>query len=349
MEIVNNLNKTQNHISRFKLLAAKADEIIVASPFLYSDFEDFFTTVEIGHINKITLITTIRNNYDELSNRVSSLVSFFDYLTKMGKEFEIHIDNKLHGKIFLFKNNGDFFSGIISSANLTENGMIRNHEWGILIDEPRILQIIASDLNNCIEKKNISDTELIELMLRLDEYSTAASSEAKDKINIDINDILNRNKLYFEEETKFFIKPIGVQDDPVEEGRDFSQLSDQLHFSKRRPSAVNVASILICYGVGTRKLLSYYRVLSDPIHTGKKDDRWPWYVEGKNLSPDYGRRWWTYDLTIANVLEDFQNLYPNQPITFNGGFTLGALNFGADKIRLTREFAEYLIERITDT
>lgn len=349
MEIVNNLNPNQNHITKFKVLAREADELIMASPFLYSDFEDFFTTIEIDNINKITLITTIKNNFDELSNRVSSLISFYDYLTNRGKEFEIHIDNKLHGKIFLFKSGGNFFSGIISSANLTENGMIRNHEWGILIDEPKILQIVASDLYNCIEKRNISDTELIELMLRLDEYSAASSSETRGKISIDINDILSRNKLVFEDETKFFIKPIGVQNDPVLEGREFSHQFDRLHFSRRRPSAVDIGSILICYGVGTRKLLSYYRVLSDPIHTGDMDYRWPWYVEAENLSPNFGRIWWNYDLTIANVLENFHRLHPDQPITFNGGFTLGALNFGADKIRLTREFAEYLIGRITSS
>jgi len=348
MEIVDNLDPKRNHIAKFKVLASGADEIIIASPFLYSDFEDFFTTIGIDNIIKITLITTIASDLYELSNRVSSLVSFFDYLSKRAKNFEIHIDNKLHGKIFLFKSRGNFVSGLISSANLTENGMIRNHEWGIIIDEPEILQRVASDLNNCVEKRNISADELILLMLRLDEHSTALSNETKGIIRIDINDILTRNNLVFDEETKFFIKPIGVQDDPVLEGREFSHQFDKLHFSKRRPSGVDIGSILICYGVGSRKLLSYYRVLSDARHTGNMNDRWPWYVEAENLSPNFGRTWWNYDLTIASIQEGFHRLNPDKPITFNGGFSLGALNYGADKIRLTKEFAEYLIGKITN-
>lgn len=347
MEIINNLKS--NHIIEFKKLVGGSNELILASPFLFTDFGDFFELLDLKNLLAITLITTLHSEISELSKKTNSLISFIDYLDKIKIRWNIHIDNKLHGKIYLFKVNGSSMAGIISSANLTDNGMVNNHEWGVLIKDETILENIETELFSCIQKKNITQENLIELMLKTDEYSNSLSKKNKENIIVDIKSILlNQINISFTEETKFFIKPIGVQDAPVEIGRDFSNLIQQIYFAKR-PVAVCSGDILICYGVGTTKLLSYFKVLSEPNHRDDGQDiRWPWFVEGENLSTNFGARWWFFDYTLASLQNEFRINYPDRRITYIGGDTLGALNFGADKIRLTKEFANFLIRKIEE-
>jgi hypothetical protein len=346
MKIINNLNS--NHITVFKNLAKEANELVLASPFLFADFDDFFESLDLKNISIITLITTLHPEINALSRKTNSLVSFVDALDKTKVKWNVHIDNKLHGKIYIFKAKEKAIAGIISSANLTDNGMVRNHEWGVHITNEEILKEIEQDLISCIEKKYLSQENIIELMLKTDEYKKDISQQNKDKIVVDIRDILsNQINISFAEETKFFIKPIGVQDNPVELGRDFSEQKQILYFSKRRPAAVCPSDILICYGVGSTKLLSYFKVLSEPnIREDEPNSRWPWYVDGENLSQSFGRKWWNYEYTLSSLQAEFKTKYPDRHITYKGGDTLGALNFGSDKIRLTQEFAEFLIKRI---
>ena len=346
MEIINNLNS--NHMIEFKKLADESNELILASPFLFTDFDDFFESLNSKNLSTITLITTLHSEISELSRKTNSLVSFVDSLDKVKIRWNIHLDNKLHGKIYLFKANGSSIAGIISSANLTDNGMINNHEWGVLIKDETILKNIERELFSCIQKTNLTQENLIELMLKTDEYSKNIPEKNKEKIVVDIKSILSDQiNISFTEETKFFIKPIGVQDNPVEIGRDFSSPAQKLYFSRRRPVAVCPGDILICYGVGPTKLLSYFKVLSEPnLRDDEPDSRWPWFVEGENLSTDFGAKWWFFDYTLSSLQNEFKTNCPDKHITYKGGDTLGALNFGADKIRLTQEFAEFLIRKI---
>ena len=169
MEIINNLNS--NHMIEFKKLADESNELILASPFLFTDFDDFFESLNSKNLSTITLITTLHSEISELSRKTNSLVSFVDSLDKVKIRWNIHLDNKLHGKIYLFKANGSSIAGIISSANLTDNGMINNHEWGVLIKDETILKNIERELFSCIQRTNLTQENLIELMLKTDEYS----------------------------------------------------------------------------------------------------------------------------------------------------------------------------------
>ena len=64
----------------------------------------------------------------------------------------------------------------------------------------------------------------------------------------------------------------------------------------------------------------------------------------KNLCPEYSEKWNTFSNTISTIQDTYN---PALPITKNNqGKTLGALNFGADKIQLTEEFASHVINLI---
>ncbi|MBF4432196.1 hypothetical protein EA848_21960, partial [Vibrio anguillarum] len=74
--------------------------------------------------------------------------------------------------------------------------------------------------------------------------------------------------------------------------------------------------------------------------------RWPWYMEGQNRSCDFGGSWWEHDIKRNTALEEFRQLYPETPVTKSGNFSLGTLNFGNDKVQITKEFGDFLISKI---
>ncbi|TOF96706.1 hypothetical protein, partial [Vibrio parahaemolyticus] len=158
-----------------------------------------------------------------------------------------------------------------------------------------------------------------------------------------------------DKEPLYFLKPIGTQEDPVllEEQRDFSDLHQNLHFSKKKPKGVSKGDIVITAGVGSGSLLSYFKVTGSLFHVTDEEikqeawkERWPWYMEGQNHSCDFGGSWWEHDIKRNTVLEEFRQLYPKTPVTKSGNFNLGTLNFGNDKVQITKEFGEFLISKI---
>ncbi|MBF4308100.1 hypothetical protein, partial [Vibrio anguillarum] len=108
------------------------------------------------------------------------------------------------------------------------------------------------------------------------------------------------------------LKPIGTRDDPVllEERQDFSDLHQNLHFSKKKPKGVSKGDVIITAGVGSGSLLSYFKVTGSLFHVTDEEikqeawkERWPWYMEGQNRSCDFGGSWWEHDIKRNTALE----------------------------------------------
>ena len=71
-------------------------------------------------------------------------------------------------------------------------------------------------------------------------------------------------------------------------------------------------------------------------------------MEGRNQSPEFGRTWWVHDIRRQDALNEFLEKYPGIAVTHAGGFSLGTLNMGSDKVRITEEFGNFLISKIED-
>lgn len=134
---------------------------------------------------------------------------------------------------------------------------------------------------------------------------------------------------------RYFIKPVGYTDKPFELSRKLSSNIEKMHFAKR-PKSVRIGDVLICYAVGTRKLLGYFEVISDP-YIWDSSSRWSWEVTAKNLCPTYSESWNKFENTTSSIRVSFN---PDSHITNNGGKSFGALQRGVDKICLTEEFAK---------
>lgn len=356
-KIINNLVSPDNHSTRFKNLSEQSDTVIIISPFLMTDFADFLGEVDLKQLRKIHLITTLRpKSFDQIW-KISSLISLIEFPNVKDKtiECQISINNKLHGKIYIFKKDYNYLSAVISSANFTEPGLSRNHEWGIEIFDKEEIGNLEQSILNTIEFQSLSFDEIYRMQEAANNFLDKQPQTETREIDLNLTDFLSSENwtTKLDETIEFWLKPIGVTENPVPENRLFDTINDELHFSKQRPTGVRPNDILIAYGVGTTKVLSVYRVTSFPIMVTQQEideeewyERWPWYVKAFNLTPNFGVSWSKHNFFINSLKDEYLNLNPDNTITAVGGKTLGGLNYGKDKLKLSPDFAKFIIDKV---
>lgn len=356
-QLINNLNHTASHRNRIISLFNTSDNVLIASPFLMEDFNLFFDELRATQLSEIHLVTTIPPNSREQIKKIEALSSLVGLSIVKSKKLQckISINNKLHGKVYIFKRHGDYVSAIISSANFTNAGLERNHEWGVEIFDKLEIANLEETIISTIEYSDLTSEIIQEMKQTVEEFQLNLGVNEEKLIELDLIALLLNSVFPFDTSVNYWLKPIGATEFPVEEGRLFEEIEYDLHFSNRRPNSVNLGDIIIAYGVGSRQILSLYRVNSDPQIVSEEDindeewyERWPWYVNGINLTPDFGRSWWIHRLYIGQLEKDFLRLDGQNEVTAVGGRSLGALRFGKDKLMLSHEFAKYVINKVME-
>ena len=127
-------NKEENHLSEVKMLFGGSTEIVITSPFLSVDVMKSLGNYLTERVKNVTLITTLKPHAAEQFNKVQVLNELFRLKKTRGFNLTVRIDNDLHGKIYIGKNEDKYVGCIISSANFTNNGLEHNHEWGVFMD-----------------------------------------------------------------------------------------------------------------------------------------------------------------------------------------------------------------------
>lgn len=332
MQIINN-SSGSNHAKRILVLCKDADELVIASPFCFPNFNAFVSDIsEDDSIRKITFITTMKN--EEAVEKIDALLSFRKAMEEHGIDWQIRIDNTLHGKVYIFKKNNAPFAAIITSANLTQHGLELNHEWGCLIEDAKAIGGVEKQLLNDADIE-LTNERLALIKERADKARREGWKKEKPQA-IQIDDILCLPTV--PSGAKFFIKPIGSIDNKVRflTDKDFKEQ----HFAKR-PKAVRIGDILITYAVGARKIVSIFQVTNMANETHIPNDRWHWYVEVKNLTERLSETWTEKSLIATDIARRYAEKY-NKPVTQRGGYNLNGLRRGNDKIQLTDEFGRYL-------
>lgn len=97
----------------------------------YPDFTEFADVIDsAGGVHNVVFITTLKE--PEVVGKIDALLSFGKEMNRIKVKWELRVDNHLHGKVYIFKKDGLPFAGIITSANLTHNGIVANHRMGML-------------------------------------------------------------------------------------------------------------------------------------------------------------------------------------------------------------------------
>ena len=273
MKIIDNINTTHN-LSILSMLST-ADHMILVSPFLTEDFDEFIHDIAKLGVKSILLVTTIQDNSADLFKKANSLYSFCFSCVQNKIDLEVRVDNKLHGKIYIAVKNGVPYGGIITSANFTDRGLSHSHEWGIEINDSIALQKIIDDLMKvCTAPLSVQEIESI--VKSIDDYLKDNPQAKEPKLSLDVTQHIKGKlknpepekpaieMIEFPEDTRFFIKPLGAKETPFEPTRVISDTTTEIGFSNRRPNQLRVGDILICYGVGVKKLLGYFRITTEP-------------------------------------------------------------------------------------
>ncbi len=220
-----------------------------------------------------------------------------------------------------------------------------NAEWGIECQDNGIVESLVEAVEN--EKRIILEPEAIKS--EFEQLNASLPELPQQPPEGDVKPKWNRPSA----SGQVWLKPIGVTNNPIEEGRRFDLPEDDLHFSKTRPSGVKIGDLMLLYGIGATRFLGVFEVLDEPRKSTEAEmlispwrKRWPWSVTGKNLSPHFGAYWATQNLWASEQVEEFLQQNSGGTITANGGDSLGALNYGQDKLRLSSEFASFVLGKI---
>lgn len=358
MEITSNLSSSHGDLIT-DLLGNSYTELLLVSPYITSDFEALFKNDDFSSLKSITLVTTLKKNDQDQVTKPKALKSFYKLMsTKCPKaKLKIHINNSLHGKIYIFRKS-DACKAIVTSANLTHSGFYNNHEWGLLIDDDKTIDQFENEVLECIDYPEITESIVDRLImftsinLQNNPYWAQVVTPTSDIMEDVYYQGKNNNG-----NPRYYLKPIGVSEDPIlkKDQKDFSDLHQNLGFSTKGTGSIRAGDIIITTAVGCGCLLSYFQITGSPREATYEEkqakpwkNRWPWHIEGRNLSPNYGGSWWKYNLDRKLLLESFKEHHPEQPVTQAGSKTLGSINFGSDKVEITKLFADYLISKIKE-
>jgi hypothetical protein len=353
-------NSAKNHKDYIDdLLKEDCKKLTIVSPFLSKNLKVFLAKFNFNNIESIELITTFQPNDPEQLTKPFQIRDFFDYFKEEypNVKSKVHIDNKLHGKLYFF-NYFDKKKLILTSGNFTNNGLINNHEWGVLIEEKIKIENALESIIEDIEYAEISYHQISKACQFAEHYNSNNSDWLKKpNIHCNILDTIYSDIDPSNTDPQYFLKPEGSSESPItiESQEDCSELHHNLHFSKKKPKGVKKGDIVITTAVGAGSLLSYFRVTGALLEATEEQikaepwmQRWPWYMEGRNQSVNFGKKWWVHDLKRNNLLKEFLTSFSNTAVTFAGGFSLGTINMGNDKVRITKEFGKFLISKIEE-
>ncbi len=354
--ILHNLVPAASHGSRLRELIRLADELLLVSPFMMPDIASFLNATDISHLRALHVVTTLRTGSPDQLNKARTFNSLFNMM-EGNTQLTISINNRLHGKIYIFKKQGSFVAAMITSANFTPNGLFHGHEWGIEIDDAGQIGTLESDILLSIEYTGVTRAQAEQMETQRRQIPPPEPATIVPIIPFDLNQLIPNARPAFvvNRSINYWLKPIGATGNWVEENRSFDRVEDVLHFSTIPPTGVREGDILLAYAIGWQLMLGIYESTGKPIYATEEEieddswlERWPWYIPARNLAPGFGANWRLIGLSLTDVVYQYHELNPDSAVTASGATNFNALNHGKDKIKLDNDFAAFLINRMEE-
>ena len=348
MRVVNNCRG--NHIEEVKDLLANSNKALIASPFISLTVIDKMKNWLTFGFQELTLITTLKEKDPDQLRKVPVLMELFRLKKTRGFHLTVKIDNKLHGKVYIGKRDSNYTGAIVTSANFTENGLENNHEWGFYVNDQNVITGIHHQIFEDATVE-LAEKDLMKMKQWMEENQAEdVKSPTVDVSFIDMIEkpIVNKTGL------TYWLKPLGRDHKPVPETAFYGETKHKITFSKKgRPTGVKEGDILIAYSIGTMQLISVFVAGNDddrgeltkfPI---PGDDKWPYYIWCKNETSQYGASWSKKKLSLHSLRDEFLRCHPTSTVLPSGN-KMNALQWGADHVRATAEFGEFVVRKMKD-
>jgi HKD family nuclease len=132
------------------------EELFVSSPYIDQKGVDLLCKI-IKRKDRIKLSLITNLTIPNIVNKFTDPIA----LLKLHKNFnlvKISSLGRLHAKVYLIDNIG----GIITSANLTGGGLITNFEYGVFINDKKIISEVKEDMLKYFSLGNVFDKEALE-------------------------------------------------------------------------------------------------------------------------------------------------------------------------------------------
>lgn len=340
MRVVN--NSTSNHIEEVRDLLLSSSEALIASPFISLAAIDKMKNWLTSELHELTLITTLKEKDPDQLKKVPVLMELYRLKKIRGFNLSVKIDNQLHGKVYIGLKDEIYSGALVTSANFTENGLENNHEWGIFINDQKEI----SNMHQQIVKNaslELTEKDLMKMKQWIDDNSKdEVKSPTIDVSFIDMIELKSASNA----NVTYWLKPLGKSPNPVPSNRLFGGAEHQITFTKKNPSGVKEGDVLIAYSVVSQQLISVFVAGNERgrlTHFDKpEDEQWPNYIVCRNETPEYGANWPVMKRTLRDLRKEFVKK-SSTSITPTGN-SINVLQRGSDHIRLTPEFAKFVIE-----
>ena len=343
--IDNTRNKHRKEIRHF---FSKCSRILIASPFISDEGVEFLKKCGLDRFEQIIIITTMKAKDGDQQKKVPVLLKLYTLLQNdsLSSKLSIYIDDRLHGKVYIGQRANRFVGAIISSANFTGNGLERNHEWGVFVDDPTAVKSVFDQVMSDTVR-SVDKIDLEKMKDWFDSHPALPSRVSDVELNV-LDLVSSQSAPHMSGPVTYWLKPYGTTDDPVQDTMRFDEDPFEVTFAKGVKN-IKEGDVLVVYAVGSKRILSVY--VSTGVHGIKtqfknpRDAKWPHYVVCKNLTPEFGANWARFNLTLDYLRNAYLHLYIGGVVR-PGSKDFRILQWRMDRIKLDRHFTEFVIEEV---
>lgn len=336
-------NTNDKHLQEVKDILKACDEVFVVSPFITDEAVSALEEAIAGVKSMIVVTTMKQQDYDQL-NKIPVLLKLFSIAEIHAVDLSVKIDNKLHGKVYAGKKDDYYLGAIVTSANLTGNGMANNHEWGVYISDGTVINDICEQI--------LSETEMTvdkEDLLEMEKWLKAhpVKKIPRPKLKDNLLDMV-QPKVVVQQGATFWLKPYGTIDQHVPSSLKFDEDEKDITLAQGVGS-IKEGDVLIVYAVGGRQVISIFEATGKhgkkTVFANKRDERWPYYVTCRNLTPEFGANWFDANLSLDMLVPSYLLQHPTKDIR-PGAQNLAVMQWGRDRMRLDKDFAKYVVQEV---
>jgi hypothetical protein len=173
----------------YDLVEKVEEELLVASPFLSDQpikrvveilaQKHLLNSVHIGIVTNLAVDSLLSGSLD-----IAALI----YIAQSAPNSTITYLPGLHAKIYIADNT----TAIVTSANLTNNGLAGNREYGVLLQDPMLVSKVRTDLSSYASLGNAVSIDTLATLVELTQDLMAVHKRAEKSINIRLRTILEQ-------------------------------------------------------------------------------------------------------------------------------------------------------------
>lgn len=332
-----------NHYNVLVKYSAMSDRLVIISPFLSPDMPGLLA--DMPSIKRIELYTNL-DGYGIAPSVLSSIIGLYEYGRDQGIDVTVKYNNHLHGKAYLLYKGAESQGFLITSGNFTDNGLKHNHEYGVFLDNG-ILQKELADQITELHWIELSFKDVISLNKRAEEFMKEHMVVRQPLFMA--GDYIS-DRIIMPDNCKYFVKPLGNKNRLVEKGYTVID-NNYIGFSEKQFKQFDVSKgdFFICYAVEKGNILGICQVLEkgQKMPPAFEGDRWNYKYKTECITKKYSRYWWEYELKAFSLAGEFNGSKKQEEHVNNKGtVSLGALKFGQQAVRVPREFAQFIMDKI---